>query len=172
MSEPWYGDLLACPDCQRPLAFATPSCQCGFALRDEHRRDFRPQNPQPRHATIHLGSSAHDDLRDVLIERPKVTYDGPRAERDSSELLSAASHWLQPGAKVLDLGCGPRDQAAPAAHYGVSYVGLGYSSEQADFLAAGHAIPFRGGTFAVFFPYAVLEHLYHPFIAVRSEEHT
>jgi SAM-dependent methyltransferase len=164
----WYRDLLACPDCQKPLAFATLSCACGFALRDERRRDFRPQNPQPRLATIHLGSSAHDDLRDILIERPKVTYDGPRAERDSSELFSAASQWLRPGAKLLDLGCGPRDQAAPAAHYGVSYVGIDYSSERADLLADGHAIPFADSTFDVVFSYAVLEHLYHPFVAVQE----
>jgi SAM-dependent methyltransferase len=162
----WYRDLLACPDCQKPLAFDAVSCDCGFAPPD--RRDFRPQHPQPRQSTVLLGSSADDDLGSVLVERPKVTYDGPRAERDSSELFSAAARWLQPGARLLDLGCGPRDQAAPAAHYGVSYVGIDYSSEQADLLADGHAIPFRDGTFDVVLSYAVLEHLYHPFVAVQE----
>ena len=168
MPEPWYRDLLACPDCQRPLAFDDVSCLCGFALSDERRGDFRPQHPQPRQSTIILGSSVHKDLDDVLVERPKVTYTGPRAERDSSELFSAAERWLQPGAKLLDLGCGPRDQAPPAAHCGASYVGIDYSSERADLLADGHAIPFRDGTFDVVLSYAVLEHLYHPFLAVQE----
>jgi SAM-dependent methyltransferase len=147
------------------LAFDALACECGFVVNG---RDFRPQHPQPRQATIAIGSSAFDDLRDVLIERPAVTYNGPRAERDSSELFSATERWMQPGAKLLDLGCGPRDQAAPAAHFGVSYVGIDYSSERADLLADGHAIPFRDGTFDVVFSYAVLEHLYHPFLAVRE----
>ena len=75
---------------------------------------------------------------------------------------------MQPGAKLLDLGCGPRDQAAPAAHYGASYVGIDYSSDSADLLADGHAIPFRDGTFDIVFSYAVLEHLYHPFSRCRK----
>jgi SAM-dependent methyltransferase len=165
MPEPWYRDLLACPDCRNPLAFDAVSCECGFAING---RDFRPQNPQPRQSTILIGSSAHGDLNDVLVERPKITYTGPRAERDSSELFSAAERWLKPEARLLDLGCGPRDQAPPAAHYGLSYVGIDYSSERADLLADGHAIPFRDGTFDVVLSYAVLEHLYHPFVAVQE----
>jgi SAM-dependent methyltransferase len=167
VSDSWYREHLACPDCQLPLSGDAERCACGFTI-DATRRDFRPQHPQPRQWTILLGSSAHDDLRDVLVERPKVTYDGPRAERDSSELLSTAAHWLQRNARLLDLGCGPRDQAAPAAHYGVSYVGIDYSSERADLLADGHAIPFRDGTFDVVLSYAVLEHLYQPFVAVQE----
>lgn len=116
--------------------------------------------------TITLGS--HVDLTDILIERPAITYDGPRAERDSSELFSAAAQWIAPGARLLDLGCGPRDQAAPTEHRGASYVGIDYSSDQADLLADAHAIPFRDGTFDVVLSYAVLEHLYHPFLALQE----
>jgi len=167
VSVSWYREHLACPDCRRPLPAEAGICACGFTI-DRTGRDFRPQHPQPRQSTIILGSSVHAELHDVLVERPKVTYTGPRAERDSSELFSAAGRWLQPGAKLLDLGCGPRDQVAPAAHYGASYVGIDYSSERADLLADGHAIPFRDGTFDVVLSYAVLEHLYHPFLAVEE----
>ena len=116
--------------------------------------------------TVTLGANV--DLADILIERPKVTYDGPPAERDSSELFSAAAQWIVPGARLLDLGCGPRDQAAPAEHLGASYVGIDYSSDRADLLADGHAIPFRDATFDVVLSYAVLEHLYHPFLALQE----
>jgi SAM-dependent methyltransferase len=157
----WWREHLACPDCQRALDGET--CACGFAANG---RDFRPQHPSPRPMTITLGSNV--DLTDILIERPKATYDGPRAERDSSELFSAAAKWIVPGARLLDLGCGPRDQAVAAEHEGAAYVGIDYSSERADLLADGHAIPFRDGTFDVVLSYAVLEHLYHPFLAVQE----
>jgi SAM-dependent methyltransferase len=168
VAEPWYREFLACPDCQLPLAIDANACPCGFAVRDSGRRDFRPQHPRPRDMSVVLGTTVRDDLKDVLIERPRVTYSGPRAVRDSSEFFSAAERWLVPGARMLDLGCGPRDQAAPAAHYGVSYVGVDYSSADADLLADAHAIPFRDGTFDVVLSYAVLEHLYHPFLAVQE----
>jgi len=116
--------------------------------------------------TVTLGMDV--DLTGIVIERPAMTYDGPRAERDSSELFSAAAAWIKPGARLLDLGCGPRDQAAPTEHWGASYVGIDYSSAQADLLADAHAIPFRDGTFDVVLSYAVLEHLYHPFLAARE----
>ncbi|MFL6248718.1 MAG: class I SAM-dependent methyltransferase, partial [Thermoanaerobaculia bacterium] len=158
---PWWREHLACPDCQNALDSA--QCACGFA---PNGRDFRPQHPRPRPMSITLGSNV--DLTDIVIERPAITYDGPRAERDSSELFSAAAEWIVPGARLLDLGCGPRDQAAPAAHRGALYVGIDYSSEQADLLADAHAIPFRDGTFDVVLSYAVLEHLYHPFLAMQE----
>lgn len=135
-------------------------------LRDA--RDFRPQHPQARHSSIPISSTARDDLRDVLVERPQVTYSGPRAARDSSELFSVAEPWLSRGAKLLDLGCGPRDQAIPAEHCGAQYVGIDYSSTRADLLADAHAIPFGDGTFDVVLSYAVFEHLYQPFVAAQE----
>ncbi len=117
---------------------------------------------------IIVGSTAPADLERVPIEPPPRTYDGPRAIRDSSELFSAASPWIRPGSRLLDLGCGPRDQAAPAQHLGADYVGVDWSSSAADLLADAHAIPFQDATFDAVLSYAVLEHLYDPFLAVRE----
>lgn len=69
---------------------------------------------------------------------------------------------------MLDLGCGPRDQAEPAAFYGLDYVGLDFTSPAADLLGDGHSIPFRSATFEIVFTYAVLEHLYNPFVAMSE----
>jgi SAM-dependent methyltransferase len=166
MAPSWFREHLACPDCQQAFAADAAGCACGFTLRDA--RDFRPQHPRPRQLSIALGTSAPADLRDVLVERPAVTYTGPRAQRDSAELFSAASTWLQPGARLLDLGCGGREQAALATAVGAAYVGIDYGSARADLLADAHAIPFRDGTFDVVLSYAVLEHLYQPFVAVQE----
>jgi SAM-dependent methyltransferase len=163
MLEPWVREHLACPDCQRPLD-ATP-CACGFAA---FGNDYRPQKPTPRSIEVQVGTSAPGTLAQVEVTRPRNVYDGPRATRDSSELFSAAAPWLPRGARLLDLGCGPRDQAAPAAHLGAQYVGVDYSSSAADLLADAHAIPFRDATFDAVLSYAVLEHLCNPFLATRE----
>jgi SAM-dependent methyltransferase len=81
------------------------------------------------------------------------------------KLLS--EHYGEAGT-VLDLGCGPRDQAAPLEWIGFKYVGVDYSSPQADFLADAHSLPFKDESFDCVLSYAVLEHLHHPFVAIRE----
>jgi SAM-dependent methyltransferase len=158
----WFDEHLACPDCRRDLG--GDSCACGFAPKPGPPRDFRPQNPQERVRSFALRPAT--DLANVTLERPRDTYGGPRAIRDSGELFSAAEAWMRRDARLLDFGCGPRDQAAPAAHYGLQYVGVDYDSKTADLLADGHALPFRAETFDAVLSYAVLEHLYNPFVAL------
>lgn len=167
--QPWFTSHFACPDCQRDLT-AGQQCQCGFAVPTGEQLDLRPQNPRLRTIEHRIGSNAHDDLSTARIERPARTYTGPRATRDSSELFSAIADRLRPGAQLLDLGCGPRDQAKPAAHYDLAYVGLDYDSPAADLLGDAHAIPFRNGTFDIVLSYAVFEHLYDPGMAAREVE--
>ena len=94
-----------------------------------------------------------------------MTYAGPAANRDSAELFSAVEQYLTPDARLLDLGCGPRDQWVAAAHYGLRYVGVDHESATADILADAHTLPFRAETFEAVLAYAVFEHLYNPFLA-------
>ncbi len=166
MLEAWFDEQLACPDCQRDFVWQAGggACVCGFAAVPGAPRDFRPQRPEERVRSFSLRPSV--DLSDVALERPRVTYDGPPALRDSRELFSAAQPWMRRGARLLDLGCGPRDQAGPAGHYGLEYAGVDFDSPAADLLADGHALPFRAGTFDAVLSYAVLEHLYNPFVAL------
>lgn len=163
--------MLACPDCQVPLELTIDdagSCTCGFTSKPGAPLDLRPQRPKPRPVVFSIGTTAPVDLKATEIANPKKTYDGPKATRDSSELFSAAAPWLTRGARLLDLGCGPRDQFVPADHLGLQYVGIDYDSRHADLLADGHAVPFRDGAFDAVLSYAVLEHLYNPQLAARE----
>lgn len=97
-----------------------------------------------------------------------MTYTGPRAIRDSAELFSAVADSFNPGDRLLDLGCGSRDQAPVAAHYRLRYAGVDYTSAEADILADAHALPFSDASFEFVLSYAVLEHLHNPYIAVSE----
>ena len=164
----WYTQHLTCPECQAPLPPTPAACACGYVVGDGLPLDLRPQRPFRRELTVSVGAPAAPALDACPIERPVVTYDGPRATRDSSELFSAIAPWLRHDAQLLDLGCGPRDQAPVAAHYGLRYVGIDYSSRGADILADAHSIPFANATFDVVLSYAVFEHLYNPFVAAQE----
>ncbi len=109
-------------------------------------------------------------LANLDTRRPELIYQGPTAQRDSSELLSEVMNHVPSPGRVLDLGCGPRDQAAPLEYLGHEYVGVDHNSEQADFQADAHALPFQDETFDIVLSYAVLEHLHNPFVALREIE--
>lgn len=163
----WCHALLACPDCRRPFSIER-TCVCGFKVAAGGQPDLRPQNPKPRSLVFELRTDSFATLEGCTIARPAPGYRGPRAARDSSELFSAAGNAIGPGTRLLDLGCGPRDQALPTEHCGAAYVGIDFNSPAADILADAHAIPFRDGAFDVVLSYAVLEHLSNPFIAARE----
>src|SRR6476659_4004981 len=105
---------------------------------------------------------AYEGLEDSLLERvildaPEITYKGPRPGRDSRQFLSLMMSILPRNACVLDLGCGPHDQAAAFEYLGYRYIGADYSSGAADVLADAHSLPFPDRSFDCVFSFAVLE---------------
>lgn len=174
-AAPWYSSLLRCPDCLRglrPAAAGTLTCAgCAYVATPGLPLVLMPR--QPRREPLMLARRIVDvqqDLERLAVSPPGRTYVGPRAMRDSSELLSVlpARQGNEPSATVLDLGCGPRDQAACFEHLGYRYVGLDYASAAADVRADAHFLPFASAAFSCVFSYAVLEHLYNPFLALSE----
>ena len=171
MTNPWYFDALSCPDCGSTLGCSDSgvSCNgCDFTSARVQPLDLKPHRPKPATLVFQRRPPATDILNDMLLDRPPMDYNGPMGGRDSRELVNAMRPFLSPGALVLDLGCGPRDQAPVFDYLKCKYVGIDYGGTTPDILADAHSIPFQPGTFDVVFSYAVLEHLYNPFLAIME----
>jgi SAM-dependent methyltransferase len=169
---PWYSSILGCPDCHGPFerrganTLWCPSCAIERNLHPN--ADFRPK--KSRVVALELPARFDPELclKEAELRRPELTYTGPVGQRDGSELLSVLQQTLPVSGNVLDLGCGPRDQAVPIMSLGHNYVGIDYSSNSADMLVDAHSLPFLAGSFDFVFSYAVLEHLHNPFLALRE----
>lgn len=168
--EPWYLSLLVCPDCHTKFDIDSGFiCQnCEFSA--PYGRDLRARHPRSLAVDFPRGPSFNLEnlFQEIKLNRPKLNYDGPLAVRDSREFMSIMSLLLPEGSQVLDLGCGPRDQAVPITHLGHSYVGFDYTNQNADFLADAHSIPFMNESFDCVFSYSVFEHLHNPYVALQE----
>lgn len=169
MSDPWYGGILSCPDCGCRLSTASEGWICGGCGRKADRQsapvDLLPRRPRAFIAELPRQVDVASLIAALDLAPPEITYSGPTGSRDSRALFSVLPRDLLAGGTFLDLGCGPRDQAVPAAHCGFRYVGVDLFSAAADIRADAHALPFQDQSFDVVFSYAVLEHLHNPFIA-------
>ncbi len=168
----WYAEHLACPDCKAELAatgeaWLCPDCARSFA--GVSPLTLLPSDPKSRALNFTpLRADPRQAARVIAVGPPAPAYFGPMPGRDSRELLSAVVAEPTPPRAALDLGCGPRDQALCFAHLGCHYVGLDTPGTAADIWGDAHFLPFRAGAFDVVFAYAVLEHLYNPFLALAE----
>ena len=166
-----WADCLACPDCEHDLhvGHASVTCaRCGYSTAVATPLDLRPRAPHARALAARVIAVGPAIVERCTLGPPARAYAGPRPKRDSSTLFSAVLDYCHPGARMLDLGCGPRDQAVPAEHLGLRYLGVDIGSPAADLLADAHALPFRPETFDLVISYAVLEHLANPFLAAAA----
>lgn len=169
---PWYLNLLACPNCLRPLDHDEVEVfclECAFRTRRSGQIDLRPTESRKACVSVPRVFEIKSEMLDeVDIGRPQLTFRGPKGIRDGSELLSVMQQTLKGRGRVLDLGCGPRDQAEPICFLGHQYVGIDLVSEQADLRADAHALPFQDASFDFVFSYTVLQHLHSPLVAIQE----
>jgi SAM-dependent methyltransferase len=169
-SSAWYYELLACPDCTQDVSDGSLRClSCSYSAP---LGDLRSHDPRPFVTTMRrdLRFDPIKTLAALETTAPASTYQGPRAIRDSTSLMSGIMQWFDGPCRVLDLGCGPKDQKLPVEFLGHSYVGVDYDSTKADMLADGHALPFQLESMDCVLSYAVLEHLHNPYIAISEIE--
>jgi SAM-dependent methyltransferase len=171
----WFLPHLCCPDCNsRRNSFATRlHCEtCGYVGKDLLTQiNLQPKNPRPFKASFtNLSLLPESSLLEIDLSPPLPSYEGPMPGRNSSELMSEIISLQVKSGAVLDLGCGPRDQAECFAYLGLDYVGLDLPGSNADIIGDAHFPPFHAASFEVIFSYAVFEHLYNPFLAMLQVE--
>jgi SAM-dependent methyltransferase len=167
----WYFEILACPNCSGALvrSLGALSCvACAFATERRQPLDLRPTEFSRVTLSLPRRFDAKPALDQVEVGRPRLTFDGPKGIRDGSELLSVMQQTLSGPGRVLDLGCGPRDQAGPIASLGHQYVGIDLFNHCADIRADAHALPFHDESFDFVFSYTVLQHLHNPFLGLQE----
>jgi len=176
ISDSWYFPFLVCPDCRSQLNVNRDNISCSKCTfksgltKVNTAIDLRPINPRKVILEFARTGFSHSQIEQLEIQKPEITYSGPSALRDSRELVSQMQCYLESDARVLDLGCGPRDQVIPIEYLGYQYIGLDYSNLKADILGDAHALPFEDNTFDCVLSYAVLEHLYNPHVALCEIE--
>jgi len=172
MSEAWYRQVLACPDCGEALVgplrqLACP--RCGVEVpATTGPIDLRPRSNRSRQLELATVFDASPLAGEVRVDQPASIYSGPTAIRDSSELFSALLATRDGEGDLLDLGCGPGDQRTVAEHCAYRYLGVDIDSKDADLLGDAHALPLASESFDVVLGYAVLEHLHNPFMALAE----
>ena len=167
----WYLEILACPNCFTGLVCrgVSISCNaCGFSTHRGQPIDLRPTQLKRVSISLPRVFNAKAVLGEVAIGRPQMTFEGPKGIRDGSELLSIMQQTLSGPGRVLDVGCGGKDQARPIAYLGHQYVGLDLFSDQADICGDAHSLPFQDASFDCVFSYTVLQHLHNPFLGIQE----
>jgi cyclopropane-fatty-acyl-phospholipid synthase len=129
--------------------------ETGTALLEALKTRLNPFGSRPR--SFEIGKSHYNtgnDLFEIMLDEYLIYSCGywqraqtlDAAQRDKLELICRKLQ-LQPGMRVLDIGCGFGGLARYAAeHYGVSVVGITVSSEQAALArrrCAGLPVEFR-----------------------------
>lgn len=169
-SSSWYAGYLRCPDCLGLLKIDTALNCLACEFQSTNARDLRPRKPRPCKIEFALEPEFDQEaiLSQIDTSDPALEFRGPAAARDSRAFMSIIQDSVPNNGSVLDLGCGPGDQAIPLEWMGLRYVGIDHSSEQADLLADAHSLPFADASFDCVFSYAVLEHLMNPFVAITE----
>ena len=182
MLSPRVWTILACPLCDEPLAPTTSGAACAgcgseYATTLKGQLDARLRGKKRYNLQVDYGAelplreglfepletAATDDSSAVRL--PDTLTTGNRLCR---ELLDQFPHAAAPGGTMLDLGCGEVHLGELCRATNLEYVGMDYESPVADVLGDAHALPFRDESFDFILSVAVLEHLRHPWLAMRE----
>jgi SAM-dependent methyltransferase len=182
MLSPRVWTILACPLCAEPLARTTTGAACAecgseYATTLKGQLDARLRGKKRYNLQLDYGGEL--PLREGLFEPFETAGTDVASEvrlpgtlttgnRLCRELLDQFPHATTPGGTMLDLGCGRVHLGELCRATNLEYVGMDYESPVADVLGDAHALPFRDESFDFILSVAVLEHLRHPWLAMRE----
>lgn len=170
---------LRCPQCSQELRRIADGAECGacatrYPATLPGALDLRLQKPRKVTLAHMLGGPPavpeRIDWRELREKRdPEVDFSGvPVPYHLTRELMSHFPRARGAGDLALDLGCGAALHRAACEKAGFEYVGLDHASAQAQILGDAHALPFADASMGFVLSIAVLEHLRHPFVAMRE----
>ena len=151
-------------------------CQgCGTHFKADRGQvpalDLRPVSPALVSFTIDIGAAVPEVEPEQLHRNPSPTVDfgsTPAPVHIGADLMSWIPAPSDPGALVLDLGCGSCPNMSMLKAAGYTYVPVDYSNPEAMMLCDAHALPFADATFDFVISIAVLEHLHSPALAMSE----
>jgi SAM-dependent methyltransferase len=175
IANPWYYKTLGCPDCSGELVLAVDGAlrcaSCTYAVSVSSPLSLMPASPKQKAVPFERFDSAHleEIIESLDLSEPTNIYTGPVQADDSTPgLLFSQIMLSHPEAHtVLDLGCGAGKRVS-FEYLGCQYVGMDTPGHQSDIAGDAHFLPFKDAQFDVVFSYAVLEHLYNPFVALNE----
>jgi SAM-dependent methyltransferase len=177
IANPWYYKTLACPDCSGDLAVAVDGifrcASCTYTVSVASPLSLMPVFPKQKAVPFERFDFDSAHLNEIIegldLSEPVKIYAGPVQADDSTPgLLFSQIMLSHPKAQtVLDLGCGTGKRES-FEYLGLQYVGIDTPGHQSDIAGDAHFLPFKDAQFDVVFSYAVLEHLYNPFVALNE----
>jgi len=166
-------DILSCPYCHARLVEHSSGAQCVECAEQYPRAptgvlDLRLRRPKPYTPrwTINMPLLPPGGFSFVPLRRhssPHLDLDGltlPR--RLSRELASYIPAPRQPGALMIDVGCGGTIHRPVFERAGFAYVGIDYQDPNAPLLADAQALPFSDESFECAFSISVLQQIPYP----------
>jgi SAM-dependent methyltransferase len=163
-------EIVCCPMCGASLnRWRCSKCSTEYPTANG-QPDLRLRGT--KHFNMDLVLNAVPDVKRVSVMRPSARTEvafspgvslGRHFDRSLATYLPSGN-----GEYALDLGCGEGSSQSALEHAGYKYVSMDFNSKDARILADAHAIPFRDQSFKAVLFLAVLEHLQHPYVALRE----
>ena len=175
---------LACPACNDALhrtdkAVVCAGCGATYAVAG-HQVDLRLKTPRQVSLLLSVSPLADTAARrrrpaPIPLNPAGLTdvdpVDYPGSLMNGNGLTRELVSWFpraEPGAIMLDMGCGNRRCEPVLRLAGHEYVGMDIGGDEPHVLGLGEALPFRDASFDFVFTLSVVPHTAHPLVVMRE----
>ena len=160
-------NFVCCPECNNTLIQEESSVLCEICDQIYPVSVSKQIDLRPRRNFIKTAQFTIDTIEPLWSKGGKSSV----TLRDVDVCTLGQIIPFHSGAKcfALEVGCGSRhDVRNVIEKAGYDWVGVDWLAESATYLADGHALPFRDGSFPLVASDAVLEHMRYPHLAIQE----